>query len=265
MRRNEGKVAIVTGGAGGLGASTSERLVEEGATVVVAGRTLAKVEAVANRLGDAAVAMFFDAEDPDSIKSLVDGTFERFGRLDILDNNAALTARETGFQDRTAPDTPIDVWDKMMAVNLRACFLTCKYAIPHMIVSGGGSIVNISSASALAGDANRIAYGTSKASLIAMSKYIAAQHGRDGIRCNAVLPGLIMVPALEEGNSDLARIVKPHILGKRTGRAEDVAALVAFLASDESAYINGQAIQVDGGLTAAMPFLPTVLGENLRA
>lgn len=265
MGRVEGKVAIVTGGASGLGSAVCERLVEEGAKVVVAGRDLDKAGALAERLGDAAAAVGFDAEDPASIEALVETTVERFGRLDFLDNNAALTSRATDYQDRTTTDTPLDVWDRVMTVNLRACFLSCKFAIPHMVAGGGGSIVNTASTSALAGDAVRIAYGTSKAGLIAMSKYIAAQHGREGIRCNALVPGLIPTPDLAKGNPDLLRVLEPHALGNRLGRPEDIAAMALYLASDESGYVTGQALNVDGGILAAMPFLPAVRGEDVRA
>src|SRR6185369_18056075 len=154
--------------------------------------------------------------------------------------------------DRTAVDTPIHIWDLVMNVNVRGVMLGCKYAIPHMERNGGGSIINTASDSGLAGDNIRIAYGTSKAAVIGLTKYVAAQHGRQGIRCNAILPGPIMTASLAQF-PDLVTRIKRQALTSRLGKAADIAAMAAFLAADESEYITGQAYSVDGGHLAHQP------------
>ena len=252
MNRLEGKVAIITGGAGGLGAATAERFAAEGATVVVADIVEEPAQQVAARIGNGAIGLYFDAGDPASIKAGIDLVAERFGRIDILFNNAAATAFEVHQQDTTAPEIPIEIWDLVMNVNVRGVMLGCKYAIPHMVKSGGGSIINTSSDSGLAGDNIRIAYGTSKASVIGLTKYVAAQHGRQNIRCNAILPGPILNASLAQ-YPELVEIISRHALTPRIGRPADIAAMAAFLAADESEYITGQAYSVDGGHLAHQP------------
>jgi NAD(P)-dependent dehydrogenase (short-subunit alcohol dehydrogenase family) len=252
MNRLQGKVAIITGGAGGLGSATAERFAQEGATVVVADIVDGPSQEVAERIGGGAIALHFDAAVPESIQAGIDEVAARFGRLDILFNNAAATAYEVLQADRTAVDTPIETWDLVMNVNVRGVMLGCKYAIPHMARSGGGSIINTASDSGLAGDNVRIAYGTSKAAVIGLTKYVAAQHGRQGIRCNAILPGPIMNASLAQFPEMVERIAR-QALTPRIGKPADIAAMAAFLAADESEYITGQAYSVDGGHLAHQP------------
>jgi NAD(P)-dependent dehydrogenase (short-subunit alcohol dehydrogenase family) len=253
MRRLEDKVAIVTGGAGGIGNATAHRLASEGARVVVADINLGRAREVAQAVGSDAVALEYDAADVASIKSLIETTIQRCGRLDILHNNAAVTAPEKQGQDTTAIDIPFEIWDLTLKVNLTSYLAASKYALPHMIARGGGAIINTASGSGSHGDLARIAYGTSKAAIINLTRYIATQHGRQGIRCNSISPGLILTAAAEKTVPELLQMISEHVLTKRLGRPEDVAALVAFLASEDAGYINGQNITCDGGMTAHQP------------
>lgn len=252
MRRLEGKIAVITGGAGGLGSATAERFVNEGATVVVADVAEARAKDIATRIGGGSIGLHFDCGDPASIEAGIEETIRRFGKIDILFNNAAATSKEVNLQDRTAIDIPIEIWDLVMSVNVRGVMLGCKYALPHMISNGGGSIINTASDSGLMGDNVRIAYGTSKAAVIGLTKYVASQHGRQGVRCNAILPGPIINDSLAE-YPDLVARIKRQALTSRIGIPADIAAMAAFLAADESEYITGQAYSVDGGHLAHQP------------
>ncbi|MDB5686988.1 MAG: short-chain dehydrogenase, partial [Rhizorhabdus sp.] len=160
MRRLEGKIAIITGGAGGLGSACGERFAAEGATVIVADLFEQAAKDVAEQIGHGAIGLHYDAGDPASIKAGIDEVIGRFGKIDILFNNAAATSFEVHQQDTTAPEIPIEIWDLVMNVNVRGVMLGCIYAIPHMIAAGGGSIINTASDSGLAGDNVRVAYGT---------------------------------------------------------------------------------------------------------
>jgi len=255
MRRLEGKVALVTGGAGGIGVATGRRLVDEGALVVLADINLAQAEAAAEAIGDRASALEYDAADPASVERMVATAVERHGRLDILHNNAAITAPEIQRLDTTAPEIPLEVWDQILAVNLRGYLTTCKHALPVMLAQGGGSIVNTTSGSGLVGDLSRIAYGASKGGIITLTRYIATQHGRQGVRCNAIAPGMILTEATRAAVPELVDLIANHVLTPRLGRPEDVAALVAFLASDDAGFINGETICCNGGSLAHQPHM----------
>lgn len=249
MERLKGKVAIITGAAGYLGSASAALFVAEGAKVVVADILEDRARATAEKIGPDAVGLYCNAEDHASIEAVVSETVRRFGRLDIMFNNAAITDQSIHAVDTTATEIPFDVWDRVMAVNVRGVLAGCRYAIPHMIAGGGGSIINTASGSGLMGDNMRIAYGTSKGAVIAMTRYIATQHGRQGIRCNAIAPGL--VPHLSM--ADFVEKISRHVLTPRLGVPHDIAALAAFLASDDSGYITGQTISCDGGLMAHAP------------
>ena len=253
MERLQGKVAIVTGGGGGIGSAVVRRFVAEGARVAVADIFAESAKAVAEPLGDAAIAVQFDASDPASVEAMVEKTVEHFGRLDILHNNAAMTDPFKSQQDTDAVTIPLEIWDEIIDVNLRGYLLGCKYAIPHMIAGGGGSIINTASNSGSAGDLARIAYGASKGAIITMTKYIATQHGQQNIRCNSVAPGVVLTEALSKTVPGLADIIKRHILTPEFGVPDDIAALVAFLASDESRYITGENISISGGGLSHQP------------
>lgn len=253
MRRLEGKIAIVTGGAGGIGVATGRRLTDEGATVVLADIDLTRAEAAAAEIGRGASALRYDAGDVATIQAMVAETVRRHGRLDILLNNAAITTPQIQREDTTAVDITMETWDRVLAVNLRGYLAGCKYAIPVMLEQGGGAIINTASGSGLVGDLSRIAYGTSKAGAIALTRYVATQYGRRGIRCNAVAPGLILTEASKQAVPELIAMISNHVLTPRLGKPEDVAAVVAFLASEDAGFINGETICCNGGSQAHQP------------
>jgi NAD(P)-dependent dehydrogenase (short-subunit alcohol dehydrogenase family) len=203
------------------------------------------------QLGEAASAMYLDGADHQSVKSLCDWTAARFGRIDILHNNHALLGGLT--DDKTAVDTEFAVWDKAMAINLRSYFAACKYALPYMIAGGGGAIINMASDSAIVANFDHIAYNTSKAGVMALTMNVATQHGRQGVRCNAISPGLIVTPIVQQKAPELVALVGRHNLIDATGEPRDIAALAAFLASEDSRFITGQIICCDGGLLAHLP------------
>ncbi|WP_084355744.1 SDR family NAD(P)-dependent oxidoreductase [Novosphingobium lentum] len=247
MNRLAGRVAIVTGGGGGIGSAVARRLVSEGARVAVADIFEESAKRVAETLGDAAIAVAFDAADADSVKALVEQTVSHFGKLDILHNNAAMTDPVKSAQDSTTVDIPLAIWQEILNVNLTGYMLGCRYAIPHMIANGGGSIVNTASNSGTAGDLARIAYGSTKGAIITLTRYVATQHGSQNIRCNSIAPGVVLTEALDKTVPGLKDIIKRHILTPEFGTPDDIAALVAFLASDESRYITGENISISGG------------------
>ena len=255
MNRLSGKVAVVTGGASGIGAATCKRLVAEGAKVAIGDLNLDAAQALATQLGDAALAVRFDAGDVASVAALIGATVERFGRLDILHNNAALMANEVIKQDNNPIDIDFDIWDLTFRVNLRGYVAGCKYAIPHLLKAGGGAIVMTASGSGHRGDLSNIAYGASKSAVIGFSRYVATIYGKQGIRCNSISPGLIRT----EGGSknvqgEMVTVMERNTLTPRLGQPEDIAAMVAFLASDDGAFVTGQDIMVDGGMLAHMPY-----------
>jgi len=256
--RLQGKVAIVTGAAAGIGAETAARLAREGASVVVADINFAGAEKQAAALvqaGNVAAAVRVDLGEESSITEMIAFAVARFGGLDILDNNAADT-RLSATRDGGVEHTDTQVWDTLMRVNLRGTMLACKAAIPHLRARGGGSIINMSSGSGLTGALAPTAYGVSKAGIITLTQYVATQHGKEGIRCNAIAPGLIVTPASVSSyaTGPFGEMMLRHHLTPRLGTPADIASTVAFLASDEAAFITGQVICVDGGLLAHAPY-----------
>ncbi|MFE1321147.1 SDR family NAD(P)-dependent oxidoreductase [Kitasatospora phosalacinea] len=250
-----GKVAIVTGGAGGIGAATAASLATAGAAVVVADVAAAPIEQVVARLraqGLRAAGRAVDVSSEDSVRALVDFTVDAFGGVDVLDNNAALTSAIA--RDRDVATMPVELWDEVMAVNLRGPMLMCKHTVPVMLERGGGSVVNIASGQGLSGDRTMAAYGSSKGGLIALTRFVAAAYGDRGIRCNAVAPGLIKTAALDADMPEpVQQLIRSNNLVPRLGTPEDVAAIVTFLASPAAGFITGQVIPVDGGFLAHLP------------
>ncbi|MBY0121552.1 SDR family NAD(P)-dependent oxidoreductase [Bacillus sp. S/N-304-OC-R1] len=254
MGRVQGKVALVTGGASGIGLSTAQLMAKEGAKVVIADFNVEGAKQAAEAIvaqGGEAVGVFLDAGNGDSIKEAVDFTVEKFGLLNVLFNNVGLTNLQ---KDLDVVNMDLDEWDKLMNVNLKSVLLGCRYAIPHMIKAGGGSIINTASMAAFASDAIRSAYGASKAAVAHLTKYVATQYGKDLIRCNAVAPGLILTPAAEKNIPPaVLEIFKKYNALPYNGEADDIGYTVLFLASDESKYITGQTIKVEGGHYIANP------------
>jgi NAD(P)-dependent dehydrogenase (short-subunit alcohol dehydrogenase family) len=250
MKGLAGKVAFITGGAGGIGAATAERFIAEGAHVTIADVNGEAARQVAERLGAHAHAVTVDIGDEQSVKDAFDDAFARFGRLDILFNNAALTDETAMALDSNVTDIPLEVWNRTLQVNLTGFMLCSRHAIPRMAQAGGGCIVNTASGSGLLADVARVAYGASKAAVISLTQYIATQHGKDRIRCNAIAPGPITTPRSRILAGPLFDIIARHMPMGELGTPQDAAALVAFLASDEARYINGQTIIIDGGLMA---------------
>uniref|UniRef100_A0AAU2VRV2 SDR family oxidoreductase n=1 Tax=Streptomyces sp. NBC_00008 TaxID=2903610 RepID=A0AAU2VRV2_9ACTN len=252
-----GKVAVVTGGAGGIGVATVEALATEGADVVLADVAEEPARAAAAELaakGLSVVGRGVDITSEDSVRSLVDFTVDTFGSIDVLDNNAALTSAIP--QDRDVVSMSVELWDQVFAVNLRGPMLLCKHTVPVMIERGGGSIINITSGQGLSGDRVMVAYGSSKGGLVALTRFVAAAYGGDGIRCNAVAPGLVRTPALEADMPvPVQEMFKSANLIPRLGTPEDVSQLVAYLASPAASFITGQVLSVDGGFLAHLPTL----------
>lgn len=254
--RLDGKIAIITGAASGIGKATARRVAAEGARTVVADLNGSGAKEVADAItatGGAAIAVEADLGDSDSVRAMVDTAVAAYGGLDILHNNAAATSLAAA-EDRPVSSADPAVWDKMMRVNLQGALVAIQAAVPHMIARGGGSVINTGSGSALAGDLSHPAYAASKAALITLTTYVATEFGKQGVRCNAVSPGFIRIPE-KPGRDAVVPAMLRHCLTPRVGVPEDIAALVVFLASDESAFITGQNISVDGGARAHQPYV----------
>ena len=263
MQRLTGKVAIVAGSSTGIGAATAKRMVEEGARVVLADINIAAAEQVAAELakagGDVA-ARHFDLMDEDSIRALIEWTVERYGTLNILHNNAADTSAALVAADISITDMSAATWDRAFAANARGTMLLIKHAIPAMQKAGGGSIVNTSSGKSLRGDLTQPAYAASKAAINCLTMYVATRYGRQGIRCNGVAPGLILTPTVKAViPQEALKQMRDYALLPDLGVAEDIAAAVVFLASDDARNITGHVIPVDGGYTIQFPHVSEML------
>ncbi|WP_313894827.1 SDR family oxidoreductase [Psychrobacillus sp.] len=248
MGRVQGKVALVTGGASGIGLSSATLLAKEGAKVVIADYNLEGAKAAAeaiNSQGGEAVAVFLDASKEDSIKAAVDFTVEQYGTITVLFNNVGGTNLQ---KDLDVVNMDLDEWDRLMNMNVKSVLLGSRFAIPHMIKAGGGSIINTASMAGFFSDSVRSAYGASKAAVVNLTKYTASQYGKDKIRVNGVAPGLILTPAAKNNMpGELLEIFSKFHALPYHGEADDIGNTVLFLASDESKFITGQVIQVEGG------------------
>jgi NAD(P)-dependent dehydrogenase (short-subunit alcohol dehydrogenase family) len=261
VSRFDGKVAIVTGGAGNIGAATARLLAAEGARVTVADVSVERAESVVAEIaasGGEARAQAVDVADAPQVEAMIADTVAAYGGLDVLHNNAAAIDQNANDQDLVTMD--LETWDRVLAVNLTGPMLGCRFAIPRMIERGGGVIVNTASAAAFYGSTSLAAYGTTKAGIVALTRYVATAYASQGIRCNAVAPGVVVARAAQEaaaaaagdGESRLARYIAGH-LTDRLGYPEEIAAAVAYLASDDAAFVTGETLRVDGGLTAHSP------------
>jgi NAD(P)-dependent dehydrogenase (short-subunit alcohol dehydrogenase family) len=250
--RLAGKVAIVTGAAQGIGEAMVRALHAEGARVTVADIS-GQEEPLASELGDGALAVHVDVTDDASVEAAVKQTLDEFGRLDVICNNAGIN----GDAVPTA-DYPPEAFDRVLAVNTRGVYSGARHAIPAMLPSGGGSIINTASTAGLVAVPGYSAYCASKGAIIALTRCIAVEYGKAGIRCNAICPGGTDTPMLRAPETDDPEQFAQMISGVeavtplgRIGQPPDIAALAVFLASDESAYITGVAIPIDGGYTSA--------------
>ena len=253
--RLDGRVALITGGAGGIGAATAALMAARGAQVVVVDIALERARAVAASIPNAS-ACRVDLADEGSIRVMVEQVVQQYRRLDILHNNAALLDPELAPLDADVEHMRTDVWDRIQSVNLRGTMLATREALPHLKAHGNGAIVHTVSNLGLQGHVIQSAYSSSKAALIQLTRSVAASHARQGVRCNAVAPGMTLTPALLAAFPvELRRVVEAETLRDRLGTPEDIAEAVAFLASDAAANITGQVLVSDGGLSSHGPGL----------
>lgn len=248
MGRMDGKVAIVTGGASGIGRAMAEAFISEGATVVI-GDVSGEEEQVAAEMG--ATGVHVDVASDADVGRMVTAAVEQHGHLDVLCNNAGITA-----QPGPVTECSIENFDHTMAVNTRGVFSGIRHAIPEMLNNGGGSIINTASAAGVVGIAGLPAYAASKGAVIALTRAVAAEYSPAGVRCNAILPGGILTPILQlpaattERWREIEKQIETSQPIPRFGQPSEVAAAAVFLASDESSFVTGTAIAVDGGFTA---------------
>lgn len=257
VSRLDGKVAIVTGAGGRLGHSCARLFAQRGAAVIAADidvEAAADTARIISEEGGRARPHGVQISDGASVKSMIDAALAHFGGLDVLINFAGLVGREFGIG---LLDLAEDVWDEVQAVNLKGTFLACKHAVPPMIDRGGGSIINISSNSSLVGDIQNLAYAASKGGVNVLTTYVATEFGRQNIRCNAISPGVMLrqqdFELLSQDRLDMYGKILEHTMLPRIGSPEDIAHTAAFLASDDSAYITGQLLPVDGGFSRIGP------------
>ncbi|OYX64420.1 MAG: short-chain dehydrogenase [Novosphingobium sp. 32-60-15] len=248
------RVAIITGAGQGIGAEVAAVLGTRGATVILNDIMADRVEETAAALraqGICAEASVFDLTDEDDISRAVSAIAARHGRIDIVHNNAAFQTNEQRARDLDVINLPADAWDKAFAVNARGPMLLCKHVLPTMIAGGGGSIIHSASGFGLLGEMTLTAYGASKAALINLGRFIATQYGKQGVRSNVIAIGFVLSEnAIESTPQVVKDVLLAHHLNPELGSPRDIANVVAFLASDESRFINGALIPVDGGFTA---------------
>ncbi len=250
MGRLDGKVAVITGSAGGIGREAAILFSGEGARVCVADMG---VEAGEKAAAECREAFFFkaDVSDPKSVQAMYAETEKRYGRIDVLYNNAGIMPAD----DDSILITEPDAWDRVQAVNAKGVYLCCKYGIPHLLKAGGGSVINVASFVALMGAAtSQIAYTASKGAVLSMRRELAVQFARQGVRVNALCPGPVETPLLMRLFSETPGAYerrRVHLPMGRLAKAREIANAALVLAGDESSYVNGATFLVDGGLSAA--------------
>lgn len=249
--RLQDKVAVITGAASGIGLAAAHRFAAEGAAVVIGDLAQQQAEQAAAQVRDAggrAIGVAVDVMTEESVAALVGAAVDEFGQLDVMCNHVG------GSNPRKDLDLlrmDLDEFDRVMQLNVRSAVLGCRLALPHLIEAGGGSIINTASVGGLAGDYTQTAYGASKAAVIRLTQYVATQYGADRVRCNAVAPGAVMTPSLRDNLAPEAiDAIRAHNALPFLGEPDDIAAVMLFLASEESRYLTGQVLVVDGGMTA---------------
>lgn len=247
--RFDGKVAVITGGASGIGLETALRLAAEGATVVIGDLDEAKGAEVAEELGGLFVRV--DVTDEEQVRHLFQQTKDTYGRVDVAFNNAGINPSD----DASILDTGIEAWSRVQTVNLTSVYLCSKYALEHMVAQQSGVIINTASFVALMGAAtSQISYSASKGGVVSMSRELGVQFAKDGIRVNALCPGPVNTPLLRDlfaSDPVAAQRRLVHVPGGRFAEPEEIASAVAFLASDDASFVNASTFTVDGGISAA--------------
>jgi NAD(P)-dependent dehydrogenase (short-subunit alcohol dehydrogenase family) len=248
--RLEGKVCVITGAASGIGAESAKLFAEEGAKVV-------GVDLTEGSVGE--MTLQADVSDEAQVTDMYEKAKAEFGRIDVLFNNAGINPTD----DESVLDTPLEAWQRVQDVNVRSVFLCCKHGIPHLLEAGGGSVINMASFVATMGAAvSQISYTASKGAVLAMSREMGVEFARQGLRVNALCPGPVNTPLLEElFASDPAKAARRmvHLPPGRFAEAHEIATAAVFLASDESTYVNAATFLVDGGLSGA--YVTPVAGE----
>jgi 2-dehydro-3-deoxy-L-rhamnonate dehydrogenase (NAD+) len=240
-----GRVAIVTGAARGIGFAIAERLSTAGAHVVVADISEDGATAAAERLregGGKAAGVAADVTSPDEARAMVERAIDAFGAVDILVNNAGITGRDAPLWETTDED-----WEKVLGLNLTGVFYCCRAVVSHMRERGSGAIVNVASISGKEGNPSMIPYSVSKAGVICLTKALAKEVIHDGVRVNAVAPGVIETPLLDQLQPEAIEYMRSKVPMGRMGSPEEVAAVVHFLASDAASFVTGQTYDVSGG------------------
>ena len=263
--RLEGKVVLVTASTRGIGYAIVERCAKEGAIVYMAARNMELANEKASALiekGYKVKPVFNDAYDYESYKTMVDEVVKNEGHIDVLVNNFGTSNPK---KDRAISNTEFEDYIGTVNVNLASVFISSQAAIPHMAANGGGSIINISSIGGIVPDISQVAYGTSKAAINYLTKLIAVQEARHNIRCNAVLPGMTATEAVTNHLTDDFRdFFLKHTPIKRMGTPEEIAATIAYFASDDSAYTTGQIVDVSGGFGLATPIFGDMIEMTQR-
>jgi NAD(P)-dependent dehydrogenase (short-subunit alcohol dehydrogenase family) len=249
--RLAGKVCVITGAGGGMGREAAILFTEEGAKVCVADLSLEAAEETVGLCSGDALAVRVDVAQETEVEAMMSAAVRRFGRLDVLYNNAGISPDD----DASVLETSVEAWDRVQAVNTRGVFLCCKHGIPHLLERGGGSVINVASFVAILGAAtSQISYSASKGAVLSMSRELAVQFARRGVRVNALCPGPVETPLLLNIFGDDPAALERRRIHWPTGRLakpREIVNAALFLASDESSYVNGSAFLVDGGLTAA--------------